>query len=87
MLLSLMLSNWGKQRGTWVTILKVWDKVRTDILEYEAGGEGNSCVTKFGQAVDSGTALKEGRSRVRLPVVSVDVFYWHNPSGRTMAQG
>jgi len=33
-----------------------------------------------------GTALPAGRSRVRFPLVSLE-FFWHNPSGRTMALG
>ena len=37
-------------------------------------------------AVSWGTALQAGRSRVWFPVVSLEIFYWWNPSGRTMAQ-
>ena len=39
-----------------------------------------------GGAVVWYTALQAGRSRVRFPVVSLE-FFWHNPSGRTMALG
>jgi len=31
--------------------------------------------------------LQTGRSRVRFPMVSLEFFQWHNPSGRTMALG
>jgi hypothetical protein len=37
-------------------------------------------------AVDWGTALQAGRSRVRFPMVSLE-FFIDNPSGRTMALG
>ena len=40
-----------------------------------------------GSAVGWGTALQVGRSRVRFPMVSLEFFHWHNPSGRTMALG
>jgi len=40
-----------------------------------------------GDAVGWGTALQVGRSRVRFPMVSLEFFHWHNPSGRTMAVG
>jgi len=47
------------------------------------------CCTLFsgarGVAVDWGTALQAGRSRVLM--VSLEFFHWHNPSGRTMALG
>jgi hypothetical protein len=33
------------------------------------------------------TALQTGRSRVRFPMVLLDFFHWHDPSGRTMALG
>jgi hypothetical protein len=33
------------------------------------------------------TALQTGKSRVRFPIVSLDCFHWHNPSGHTMALG
>ena len=32
-------------------------------------------------------ALRTGRSRVRFPMVSLDFFQWHNPSGRNMVLG
>jgi len=38
-------------------------------------------------APDWGTTLQAGRSRVRFPMVSLEIFNWHNPSGRTMALG
>ena len=34
-----------------------------------------------------GNALQVRRSRVRFPMVSLEIFHWHNPSGRTMALG
>jgi hypothetical protein len=37
-------------------------------------------------AVRSGTALQGGKYRVRFPMVS-QIFYWLNPSGRSMALG
>ena len=40
-----------------------------------------------GGAVGWGTALQAGRSRVRFPMMSLEFFYLHNPSGRTMALG
>ena len=40
-----------------------------------------------GGAVSWGTAPQAGRSRVRFPMVSLEFFFWHNPSGRTMAPG
>ena len=40
-----------------------------------------------GGAVGWGTALQAGRSRVRFPMVSLEFFYWHNHSSRTMALG
>ena len=40
-----------------------------------------------GGAVGWGTVLQAGRSRVRFPVVSINIFHWHNPSVRTMALG
>ena len=40
-----------------------------------------------GGAVGWGTALQAGKSRVRLPMVSLEFFVEHNPSGRTMALG
>jgi hypothetical protein len=40
-----------------------------------------------GGAVGWGTALQVGGSRVRFPMVSLDFFHWHNPSGCTMALG
>ena len=36
-------------------------------------------------AVGWGTALQAGRSRVRIPMVSLKLFYWHYPSDRTVA--
>ena len=38
-------------------------------------------------AVGWGTALQAGRSRVRFPMVTLEFFHWHNPSGRTMTLG
>ena len=49
-----------------------------------------SDVSHFGApcgAVGWGTALKATRSRVRFRMASLDFFYWHNPSGRTMTRG
>jgi hypothetical protein len=40
-----------------------------------------------GGAVGWGTALQAGRSRVRFPMVSLEFFIDHNPSGRTTALG
>jgi len=40
-----------------------------------------------GGAVGWGTVLQTGRSRVRFSMVSLKIFRWHNPSGRTMALG
>jgi hypothetical protein len=34
-----------------------------------------------------GTAIQTGRSRVRFPMLSLEFFHKHNPSGRTMALG
>ena len=31
------------------------------------------------------TALQAESSRVRFPMVSIEIFHWLNPSGRTMA--
>ena len=45
---------------------------------YDAGSSG---------AVGWGTALQIGRSPVRFPMVSLEIFHWHNSSGRTMALG
>ena len=36
-------------------------------------------------AVGSDTALQDGRSRVRLLIVSLEFFYRLDPSGRTVA--
>jgi len=33
------------------------------------------------------TALLARRSRVYFPLMSLEFFHWHNPSGRTMALG
>jgi hypothetical protein len=41
----------------------------------------------YGGAVSWGTALQAGRLRVQFPIVSMEFFHWHNPSGRTMALG
>ena len=41
----------------------------------------------LGGAVSWGTALQAGRSRLRFPMVSLEIFHCHNPSGRTMAPG
>ena len=49
------------------------------VLAYEEWGHA------AGGAVGWGTVLQAGRSRVRFPMVSLDFFHWHNPSGRTMA--
>jgi hypothetical protein len=38
-----------------------------------------------GSTLDWGTALQTGRSRVRFPMVSLEFFYWNNPTGRTVA--
>ena len=38
-----------------------------------------------GGAVGWGTALQVGRSRVRFPDGVIEIFHWHNPSGRTVA--
>ena len=35
-------------------------------------------------AVDSDSTLHVGRSWVRFPMVSLEIFHWHNSSGRTM---
>ena len=43
--------------------------------------EGTRCGT-----VGRGTTLQAGRSRVRFPMVSLEIFI-DNPSGRTMALG
>ena len=40
-----------------------------------------------GGAVGWGIVLQTGGSQVRLTMVSLDFFHWHNPSGRTMALG
>ena len=40
-----------------------------------------------GGAVGQGTALQAGRSRVPFPMVSMEFFHRHNPSGRTMTLG
>jgi len=40
-----------------------------------------------GGAVGWGTMLQAERSRVRFPMVSLEIFHWHNPSGRTMTLG
>jgi len=40
-----------------------------------------------GGAVGWGTTLHVGRSRVRFPMVSMRIFHWRNPSGRTMGPG
>jgi len=40
-----------------------------------------------GVAVGWGTAIQALRSRVRFPMVSLEIFHWNNPSGRTMALG
>ena len=40
-----------------------------------------------GVAVGWGTAIQALRSRVRFPMVSLGIFHWNNPSGRTMALG
>jgi hypothetical protein len=34
-----------------------------------------------------GTALQTGRSRVRFPMVCLDLFNWHNPPSRILALG
>ena len=34
-----------------------------------------------------GYAVKRLRTRVRFPMVSLEFFNWHNPSGRTVALG
>jgi len=39
-----------------------------------------------GGAVGWGTVIQAGRSRFRLPMLSLEL-YWQNPSGRTMALG
>ena len=56
------------------------------ILEQHSTCFGRSLSLR-GSAVGWGTALQTGRSRVRFPMVSLDFFHWHNPSGRTMALG
>ena len=43
----------------------------------------NFCVRGIGW----GTAIQPGRSRVRFPILSLEIFHWHNPSGRTVALG
>jgi len=46
--------------------------------------------SKFGtdvQQIWSTRRLFAGRSRVRFPVVSLEIFNWHNPSARNMALG
>jgi hypothetical protein len=50
--------------------------VLTDI--YRAAGGG---------AVGFGIALQAGRSRVRFPIVLLELFIDHNPSGRNVALG
>jgi hypothetical protein len=40
-----------------------------------------------GGAVGWGTELQAEMSRDRFPMVSLENFHWHNPSGRTMALG
>jgi len=40
-----------------------------------------------GSAFGWGTAPQAGRPRFRFPMMSLDFFHWHNPSGRTMALG
>jgi hypothetical protein len=40
-----------------------------------------------GSVVGWGTMLQAGRSRVQVPMRSLDLFNWPNPSSRTMALG
>ena len=40
-----------------------------------------------GGTVGWDTVLQAGRPRVRFPMVSLEFFHWHNPSGRTMTLG
>ena len=40
-----------------------------------------------GGAVGGDTALQAGRSRVRFPMVSLELFFDNNPSGRAMVLG
>jgi len=47
----------------------------------------NVACTAHRDAVGLGTALQAGRLRVRFPMLSLDFFIRHNPSGRTMALG
>jgi len=49
--------------------------------------KGLYCTGKMarGSTVGRSTALQAGRSRVRFPMVSLEFFIRHNPSGRNMA--
>ena len=38
-------------------------------------------------AVGWGTALQAGKSQVRFPMLSLEIFHWHNPSGCSMNLG
>jgi hypothetical protein len=48
----------------------------------EAGADSVNCL---GYVV--ALFVEVGRSRVRFPMVSMEIFYWHNPSGRALALG
>ena len=65
----------GKQTTT--IILGLWCVPIQIILLY----------LKRRSAVGWGTALQVGRSRVRLPMVSLEFFNWHIQSGRAVALG
>ena len=85
--------------GRWVGPTTFWPS-SADCLEIPRaptlwGPSGRSLTLNYyiisvgvrGGAVGWGTALQAGRSRVRFPMVSLEIFHWHNPSGRTVALG
>ena len=63
---------------TFMVVYMIW-KIKLFYITLFFGARGG--------AVGWGTALQDGRSRVWFPIMSMEIFLWHNPSGCTMEMG
>jgi hypothetical protein len=89
-----ILRSWGDTfslSNTWLNqhttrLYSSWSTKRINYLLHHNIESSKDKNGVRGAAVGWGTALQVGSSRVRFPIVS-RIFYWHNPSGRTVALG
>ena len=71
-------SNWGTGRPVYKKMSSI-SNVQLGTYILQLGARGN--------AVGWGTALQAGKVAGSIPDGVIGIFYWQNPSGRTMALG